>query len=71
MPQIKINEGDNLEYALRRFKKSCERLGVLSEIKKRAYFEKPSVARKKKSILARKKILRRTKYPVQNQWQQN
>lgn len=59
MPKIRIREGDHLEYALRRFKKSCEKLGILSEIKKREYFEKPSIARKKKSIAARKKSLRK------------
>ena len=58
MPKIKIQDGDNIEYALRRFKKSCEKLGILSEIKKREYFEKPSIAKKKKSIAARKRLLK-------------
>ena len=40
MSKIKIREGDNLEYALRRFKKSCEKLGILADIKKREFFEK-------------------------------
>ena len=61
MPKIKIREGDHVEYALRRFKKSCEKLGILSEIKKRKYFEKPSIARKKKSIAARKRALKKTR----------
>lgn len=59
MPKIRVREGDHLEYTLRRFKKACEKLGILSEIKKREYFEKPSVARKKKSIAARKKTLKK------------
>ena len=59
MPKIRIKEKDNLEYALRKFKKSCEKLGILSEIKKREYFEKPSVAKKKKSIAARKRSLKK------------
>ena len=58
MPKIRIQDGDNIEYALRRFKKSCEKLGILSEIKKREYFEKPSIAKKKKSIAARKRLLK-------------
>ena len=62
MPKIRIREGDHPEYAIRRFKKACEKLGILSEIKKREFFEKPSVARKKKSIAARKKSVRRTGY---------
>lgn len=61
MPKIKIREGDHLEYALRRFKKSCEKMGILSEIKRREYFEKPSLARKKKSIAARKRALKKTR----------
>ncbi|MGI9548741.1 MAG: 30S ribosomal protein S21 [Bdellovibrionales bacterium] len=56
MPKIKLREGDNLEYVLRRFKKSCEKLGILSEIKKREYYEKPSIVKKKKSIAARKRL---------------
>lgn len=58
MPKIRIQDGDNIEYALRRFKKSCEKLGILSEIKKREYFEKPSIAKKKKSVAARKRLLK-------------
>lgn len=61
MPRIKIREADHLEYALRRFKKSCEKFGILSEIKKREFFEKPSIARKKKSIAARKRLLKKTR----------
>ena len=62
MPKVKLKEGDNLEYALRRFKKTCEKLGILSEIKNRESFEKPSLARKKKSIMARKRASRKTRY---------
>ena len=43
-------------------KKQCEREGILSEIKKREHFEKPSVKKKKKAIAARKKAFRRTKF---------
>ncbi len=56
MPKIKLREGDSLEYALRRFKKTCEKLGILSDIKKREYYEKPSIVKKKKSIAARKRL---------------
>lgn len=60
MPKIRIREGDNLEYALRKFKKNCEKLGILSEIKRREFFEKPSIAKKKKSIAARKRLTKKT-----------
>lgn len=61
MPKIKIRETGNLEYALRRFKKTCEKFGILSEIKKRQFFEKPSLVKKKKSIAARKRLLKKTR----------
>jgi len=60
MPFIKIREGESFEVAFRRFKKSCERTGILSELKKRQHFEKPSVALKKKSAQARKRAKKKT-----------
>ncbi|HHY91110.1 MAG TPA: 30S ribosomal protein S21 [Clostridiales bacterium] len=59
MSQIKVGENESLESALRRFKRSCARAGVLSEIRKREHYEKPSVRRKKKSEAARRKKARR------------
>ena len=58
MPGVKISEDEPFEIALRRFKKQCERAGILSEVKKRQFYEKPSVRRKKKSIAARKRTLK-------------
>jgi small subunit ribosomal protein S21 len=58
MPDIKVNEDEPFEIALRRFKKQCERAGILSEVRKRQFYEKPSVRRKKKSIAARKRSLK-------------
>ena len=63
MPKIRVRDGDNLEHVLRKFKKSCEKLGILSEIKKREFFEKPSIAKKKKSIAARKRLLKKARRP--------
>lgn len=62
MPVVKVKESESFENALRRFKKQCEREGVLSEIKKREHYEKPSVRRKKKAMAARKKTMKRGKY---------
>lgn len=59
MPGIRIREGESFEGAMRRFKKQCEKGGILSEIKKREHYEKPSVRRKKKSIAARKRNLKK------------
>ena len=59
MPGIVVREDESFEDALRRFKKQVQRSGVLGEVKKRRAYDKPSVKKKKKSILARKRILRR------------
>jgi len=61
MPYVRIGENESFENALRKFKKQCEREGILSEIKKREHYDKPSVKRKKKSIAARKKAVKRFK----------
>lgn len=55
MPTIRVRDNEPFDAALRRFKKSLEKEGVLSEVKKREHFEKPSVKRKKKALAARKK----------------
>lgn len=52
---MKIRENESLDNALRRFKRECAKAGVLSEIRKREHYEKPSVKRKKKSEAARKR----------------
>ncbi len=49
MSEIKVGKNETLESALRRFKRSCQKAGVLSEVRKREHYEKPSVKRKKKS----------------------
>jgi len=55
MTSVRLKEGESFEGALRRFKKSCEKAGIMSEIRKRECYEKPSVKRKKKAIAARKR----------------
>ncbi len=59
MPLIKVREDESLENALRRFKRTCEKSGILPEIKKRQHYEKPSVKKKRKALAARKKLLKR------------
>jgi len=53
--EIRIKDNESLESALRRFKRSCAKSGVLAEVRKREHYEKPSVKRKKKSEAARKR----------------
>lgn len=47
MAEIRVGKNETLESALRRFKRSCQKAGVLSEVRKREHYEKPSVRRKK------------------------
>lgn len=61
MALVKIKDGESFESAFRRFKKSCEKAGILSEVKKREHFEKPSVRLKKKSLSARKRAVKKSK----------
>ncbi len=59
MAVTRIKDGESFESAFRRFKKSCEKAGILSDVKKREHFEKPSVEMKKKSMAARKRALKK------------
>ena len=54
MAEVKVGENESIESALRRFKKTIQKAGILSEVKKRERYEKPSV-RKRKSEAARKR----------------
>ncbi len=58
MPLVHVKEDESFENAMRRFKRKCES-GILSELKKRQHYEKPSAKRKRKMIQARKKMLRK------------
>ncbi len=60
MPSVKVRENEPFEYALRRFKRSCEKAGVLAETRRREFYEKPTQERKRKSAAAVKRDLRRT-----------
>ncbi len=55
MSEVKVKDNESLDNALRRFKRSCAKAGVLSEVRKREHYEKPSVRRKKKAEAARRK----------------
>ena len=53
--EVKVKENESLDSALKRFKRQCALSGVMSEIRKREHYDKPSVKRKKKAEAARKK----------------
>jgi small subunit ribosomal protein S21 len=59
MPNVTVKEGETFESALRRFKKQCEKSGILADMRKREHYEKPSVRLKKKSASARKRALKK------------
>ena len=54
MSEIRVKENESLESALRRFKRSCAKEGVIAEVKKREHYVSPSLKRKQKSEAARK-----------------
>ncbi len=64
MSGVRVKEGESFENAMKRFKKSCEKAGILSEVRKREHYEKPSVKRKKKAIAARKRAAKRLRRVV-------
>ncbi|MCL2023818.1 MAG: 30S ribosomal protein S21 [Oscillospiraceae bacterium] len=55
MSQIRVKDNESLDSALRRFKRQTSRDGIISEVRKREAYEKPSVKRKKKAEAARKR----------------
>ncbi len=55
MAEVRVGKTESLDAALKRFKRSCAKDGVIAEVRKREHYEKPSVKRKKKSEAARKR----------------
>jgi small subunit ribosomal protein S21 len=58
MPGIRVFADEVIEKAMRRFKKQVEKAGVVSDLRKREHYEKPSIRLKKKSAAARKRELK-------------
>ena len=65
MPYVRVKENEPFDIALRRFKRSCEKAGVLSEVRRREFYEKPTAVRKRKAAAAVKrqikKVMRETR----------
>jgi len=55
MAEVRVKENESLDSALKKFKRACARSGIMTELRKRECYEKPSVRRKKKSEAARKR----------------
>lgn len=59
MAGITVREGESYESFMRRFRRACEKAGILRDVKRREHYEKPSVRRKRKSAEARRRAWRR------------
>ena len=59
MTVIKVKDNESIEQAMKRFKKSCEKAGILTELRRREYYDKPSIRSKKKAAAARKRALKK------------
>ncbi len=59
MPNVRVKENEPFEVAMRRFKRSCEKAGVLAEVRRREFYEKPTWERKRKAAAAVKRNLKK------------
>ncbi len=59
MPIVKIKDSEPFDIALRRFKRSCEKAGILAEVRRREFYEKPTAVRKRKAAAAVKRHLKK------------
>jgi small subunit ribosomal protein S21 len=59
MPNVKIKDNEPFDVALRRFKRSCEKAGVLAEVRRREFYEKPTAVRKRKAAAAVKRHMKK------------
>ena len=59
MPQVRVKENEPFEIAIRRFKRSCEKAGILAEVHRREYYEKPTAIRKRQAAAAVKRQLKK------------
>ncbi|MBK1691881.1 30S ribosomal protein S21 [Ectothiorhodospira mobilis] len=59
MPHVRVKENEPFEVALRRFKRTCEKAGVLTEVRRREFYEKPTEVRKRKAAAAVKRQMKR------------
>ncbi len=59
MPSIRVKENEPFDVAIRRFKRTCEKAGVLSEVRRREFYEKPTAVRKRKAAAAVKRSMKK------------
>ncbi|MEE2827952.1 MAG: 30S ribosomal protein S21 [Myxococcota bacterium] len=61
MTGVRVRDGEPFERALRRFRRQVERSGIIKEVRRRQYYEKPSIKKKKKAIAARKRLAKKVR----------
>ncbi|ABA56584.1 30S ribosomal protein S21 [Nitrosococcus oceani] len=59
MPSVRLKENEPFDVAIRRFKRTCEKAGVLSEVRRREFYEKPTAVRKRKAAAAVKRSMKK------------
>ena len=59
LPSVKVRDNEPFDVALRRFKRSCEKAGILAEVRRKEFYEKPTAARKRKAAAAVKRHLKK------------
>jgi len=59
MPTVRVRENEPFDVAMRRFKRSCEKAGILTEVRRREFYEKPTAVRKRKAAAAVKRHLKK------------
>jgi small subunit ribosomal protein S21 len=59
MPFVRVKENEPFEIAMRRFKRSCEKAGILAEVRRREFYEKPTTERKRKAAAAVKRHMKK------------
>jgi small subunit ribosomal protein S21 len=64
LPAVRIRDNEHFDAALRRFKRACEKAGILTELRRREYYEKPTQERKRKKAAAVKRQIKRTSREV-------
>ena len=69
MPAIRVKDNEPFEVALRRFRRSCEKAGLFTEMRRREFYEKPTSVRKRKAAAARKREMKKMSRAVQHRQQ--
>ncbi len=69
MPYVRVRENEPFDVAMRRFKRSCEKAGILTETRRREYYEKPTAVRKRKAAAAVKRHMKKLAREAQRRQQ--